>query len=150
MTFVSIILATLVISGLMIYMRNQSAPDKLRSSEPDRQPQRQALDLELVHQRWREIMGMQSQGGVGLKNSLLEADKLLDYVMRGKGFAGENMGDRLKLQGNRFSDLNGVWTAHKLRNQLAHEVDIDIVKPQIEDAVRKLKRGIEDLGVSLP
>lgn len=149
MTFVSIILATFVISGLMIYIRNQSNP-KRNTLDADVEPQHQALNMDLIHQRWREIMAMQSQGGAGLKNSLLEADKLLDYVMRGKGFAGENMGDRLKQNGNRFSDLNGIWTAHKLRNQIAHEVDIDIVKPQIEDAVRKLKRGIEDLGVSLP
>ena len=78
-----------------------------------------------------------------------EADKLLDYIMQAKGFQGDTMGDRLKLNGDRFSDLNGIWTAHKLRNQIAHEVAIDIVKSQVEDAVRKLGRGIQDLGVTL-
>jgi transposase len=102
-----------------------------------------------VHQRWAEIQAMQTQGGAGLRNALLEADKLLDYIMQAKGFQGDTMGDRLKLNGDRFSDLNGIWTAHKLRNQIAHEVAIDIVKSQVEDAVRKLGRGIQDLGVTL-
>lgn len=150
MTFVSLILATFVIGGLLVYMRGQNPKarqaDEFAPTDHSSQP---ALDLGLVHQRWGEIQAMQSQGGAGLRNSLLEADKLLDYVMQAKSFRGENMGDRLKLNGDRFSDLNGIWTAHKLRNQIAHEVAIDVVKPQVEDAVRKLGRGIQDLGVTL-
>ncbi|MFO0955130.1 MAG: hypothetical protein U0526_01130 [Candidatus Saccharibacteria bacterium] len=150
MTFVSLILATLVIGGLLMYMRGQN-PKSSRSSEFEAPPSQtqSGLDLDLVHQRWAEIQAMQTQGGAGLRNALLEADKLLDYIMQAKGFQGDTMGDRLKLNGDRFSDLNGIWTAHKLRNQIAHEVAIDIVKSQVEDAVRKLGRGIQDLGVTL-
>ncbi len=149
MTFLSMILAFLVIGGLVIYMRAGASPKAQAIASNANEPIAQGLNMELIEQRWREIEGMKDQGGAGLKNALLEADKLLDYVMKNKGFAGDTMGDRLKLQGDRFSDLNGIWTAHKLRNQLAHEVEIDIVKPQVDDAISKLKRGIMDLGVRL-
>ncbi len=92
---------------------------------------------------------MQSNGASGLKNALIEADKLLDYVMIHKGFSGETMGDRLKSGGSRFNNLNGVWAAHKLRNQIAHEVEHDIVPEQIKNAIAILKSAIQELGVTV-
>lgn len=151
MTFVSVILAVIVIGGLLAYMRKG---DTSRLSHDNNNivgdnPIRPTLDAELVRQRWVEISHMQGQGGMGLKNALMEADKLLDYVMRAQGFTGETMGDRLKHHGDRFSDLNGVWSAHKLRNQVAHDVHVDIVKPQVTNAIAALGRAISDLGVKL-
>lgn len=150
MTFVSVILAVLVIGGLLIYMR-QSDLTKPRQQDfsMDDNPIRPTLDTELVRQRWTEIGHMQEQGGMGLKNALMEADKLLDYVMRAQGFTGDTMGERLKRHGDRFSDLNGVWGAHKLRNQVAHDINVDIVKPQVINAIKILGRGISDLGVRI-
>ncbi len=150
MTFVSVILAVLVIGGLLMYMRKGSGGKSSQQnfSTADN-PIRPTLDAELVRQRWTEIAHMQGQGAMGLKNALMEADKLLDYVMQAQGFTGENMGDRLKRHGDRFSDLNGVWAAHKLRNQVAHDIHVDIVKPQVTNAIASLGRGISDLGVKL-
>ena len=151
MTFVSMILAVLVISGLMIYRRNEQGPGqsaKPLGDDPSNLPA-PTLDREFVAQHWREIGHMMSAGGAGLKSALIEADKLLDYVMQAKGFKGENMGDRLKQNGSQFSDLNGIWSAHKLRNRYAHEVHIDVVPREVETAVRQLGTGIKDLGVQL-
>ncbi|MBP9826904.1 hypothetical protein KBC99_00295 [Candidatus Saccharibacteria bacterium] len=151
MTFVSMILAFIVVGGLLVYLQGMKAQGNTpkqpaNAPETDSKP---ALDTDLVMQRWREIEAMQGHGGMGLKNALMEADKLLDYVMQAKGMQGETMGDRLKLNGQNFSDLNGIWAAHKLRNQIAHEVAIDIVPNQVQDAIRKLKVGLQDLGVRL-
>jgi len=69
--------------------------------------------------------------------------------MRQKGFAGETMADRLKSGGQAFTNLNAVWAAHKLRNQLAHEVEHDVVAPQVKQAITSLGNAIVDLGVRL-
>ena len=58
--------------------------------------------------------------------TIIEADKLLDKAMIEMGMPGKTMGDRLKRTGDRFSNLNGVWRAHKLRNAIAHEADLEI------------------------
>jgi hypothetical protein len=150
MTFVSVILAVIVIGGLLAYLRSTDSQGKRNADfEPADNPIRPTLDAELVMRRWTEITQMQAQGGMGLKNALMEADKLLDYVMQAKGFTGETMGERLKRHGDRFGDLNGVWAAHKLRNQIAHDVHVDIVKPQVTNAIATLGRAISDLGVKL-
>ena len=155
MTFVSMILSVIVIGGLILYMRSQhsdgathaqsaSSPDTFT---PDPADQKKVLDPEFVRNHWAEIQAMMKIGGAGMKNALIEADKLLDYVMIARGFAGEDMGGRLKLNGQKFSDLNGVWSAHKLRNQYAHDVHIDVVPREVERAIAQLGQGIRDLGV---
>jgi len=154
---VSGIVAVLVISALIYFLLKQKAKGngKKRSYDPqqiDRSGETKAssgVNIELVQNKWREITAMQSSGPSGLKNALSEADKLLDYVMIQKGFVGDTMGDRLKSGGSAFSNLNAIWGAHKLRNQLAHEVEVDVVADQVKQAIATLGSAIRELGVQL-
>ena len=51
--------------------------------------------------------------------AIVEGDKLLDRALCEMGVQGRTMGDRLKKIGKEeFSQLNSVWHAHKLRNQI--------------------------------
>ncbi len=78
--------------------------------------------------------------------AVIEGDKLLDKAMIEMGIPGKNMGDRLKKGGGRFSDLNGVWRAHKLRNAIAHETDLEITYKQASNALAIYKQALKDLG----
>lgn len=154
-SIISAVVAIIVISALLYFLMKQKAggkrkfnPKAMDNGSP-KQSSGGGLNTDLVKQKWVEITAMQSQGPSGLKNALSEADKLLDYVMIQRGFKGETMGDRLKSGGNAFSNLNAIWGAHKLRNQLAHEVEHDMVPEQIKHAITVLGQGIRDLGVSL-
>lgn len=81
------------------------------------------------------------------KQGIMDADKLLDYALERKGFVG-TLGEKLKKAGPRFSDLNGVWQAHKLRNQVAHELG-DIHLNEARRALGFFKQGLNDLGANL-
>ena len=50
---------------------------------------------------------------------VLEAEKILDQALKILGFSG-SMADKLRVAGPRFSDVQKVWDAHKLRNKIAH------------------------------
>ncbi len=105
------------------------------------------VDRAMVAQKWQTITLAADAGGASLKDSVMEADKLLDYVMMQSGFPGQTMGERLKSrQSQRFSDLNGVWRAHKLRNSYAHDIASDLVVGQAKEAIREFERGLKDLG----
>lgn len=78
--------------------------------------------------------------------AILNADKLVDEALRDRGFRGETMGERMKNAAQIFSDRNGIWTAHKLRNQIAHEVDVHISYEQARHALINFKRALKDLG----
>ena len=78
--------------------------------------------------------------------TIIEADKLLDKAMIEMGVVGKTMGDRLKRIGSRFSNLNAVWRAHKLRNAIAHESDIEVTFKQASNALQIYKQALKDLG----
>lgn len=78
--------------------------------------------------------------------SVMEADKLLDKAMIEMGVSGKTMGDRLKRLGDRFSQLNAVWAAHKLRNQIAHEHGFELDYHQASRALASFKQALKDLG----
>ena len=77
---------------------------------------------------------------------VVEADKLLDRALNEMGTPGKTMGERLKHSGNKFSELNSVWYAHKMRNQIAHEHDFKVNYNQSKHALATYKQALKDLG----
>lgn len=78
--------------------------------------------------------------------TIIEADKLLDKAMIEMGVPGKTMGDRLKRSGGKFTELNSVWRAHKLRNAIAHESDLEVSYKQASNALAIYKKALKDLG----
>ena len=78
--------------------------------------------------------------------AVIEADKLLDHALIELGLPGKTMGDRLKRVGDRFSKLNSVWHAHKLRNQIARESGFEIDYCQASRSLAAFRQALKDLG----
>jgi hypothetical protein len=79
--------------------------------------------------------------------AIIQGDKLLDKALCEMGVQGRTMGDRLKKIGkDKFSELNAVWYAHKLRNQIAHESDFQPEYRQAQHALATYKQALKDLG----
>lgn len=79
--------------------------------------------------------------------TIIEGDKLLDKALCEMGIQGRTMGDRLKRVGKeKFTQLNAVWHAHKLRNQIAHESDFHPEYRQAQHALETYKQALKDLG----
>ena len=78
--------------------------------------------------------------------TIIKADKLLDKALCESGAPGRTMGDRLKKAGHRFSDVNAVWRAHKLRNSIAHDSDVDVTMKRASTALAAFKQALKDLG----
>ncbi|MBQ3318699.1 hypothetical protein IJG76_01650 [Candidatus Saccharibacteria bacterium] len=78
--------------------------------------------------------------------ALISADKLLDRALFETGVNGKTMGDRLKKSGEKFTELNSVWYAHKLRNRIAHEPGFSIEYSAARHALAVYKQALQDLG----
>ena len=78
-----------------------------------------------------------------------EADKVFDAALRLKRFRGESLGERLKNAEKAFPyDLyQQIWSAHKLRNRLAHEVGANVSRPEAQLAVSTFRTALTYLGV---
>lgn len=78
--------------------------------------------------------------------SVLNADKLLDHAMKEAGYKGNTMGERLKSASNSLSNKNATWSAHKLRNQIAHDPDVQVSYDTARRALASFKQALKDLG----
>lgn len=105
------------------------------------------LDVDKYRSRWLAI-----ETKLDRKNEhsyvvcILEADKLLDQALREKGLAGKTMAERMKQCQGKWTNGNGVWAAHKLRNRLAHETDAKIDYDRSRQALVAYKQGLKDVG----
>lgn len=78
--------------------------------------------------------------------SVLNADKLLDQALKERGFKGQTMGERLKVATPKLTNRNAVWAAHKLRNQIAHEPDVQVSYDTARRALASFKQALKDVG----
>ena len=84
------------------------------------------------------------------KNSphkLVELDKLMDFYLKNSKVKGETMGERLKKSKKMFTknDYNKIWQAHKLRNQVVHEVGFKKDPKELDENIRNLTSIITKL-----
>ena len=107
---------------------------------------RYSFDKEEYQTAWLRIEnGLDKNNKATYPATIIEADKLLDKALTEMGAPGKTMGERLKKSGGRFSQLNAVWYAHKLRNQIAHEHGFTVEYTQARHALNSFKQALKDL-----
>lgn len=78
--------------------------------------------------------------------AIINADKLLDTALKRRHFSGKTMGERMVSAQKKFSNNDGVWLAHKLRNRLVHEQDVTLREKDVKDALVGIRQALKDLG----
>lgn len=102
-----------------------------------------------AQESWHHIQEYFFKGSENdLKVAIMDADKLLNEALRDAGIMGTHLGDRLKkANANQIPNLNEIWQAHKLRNQIAHEPDFKLKRDLAERALSIYQVALKNLGV---
>lgn len=111
-------------------------------------PKGEALDRGFVRSKWQEIEQLIRLGNPSNHSrAVLEADKLLDHILKGFRAPGMTMADRLKASRNRFSPegYNAAWKAHKVRNELVHNAQYQLMDYEAKDTINNFKIALNDL-----
>ncbi|MCL5407499.1 MAG: hypothetical protein M1429_03320 [Patescibacteria group bacterium] len=106
------------------------------------------IDRSFVETKWQEIEQLMRLGRPSnFARAVLEADKLLDHILKGLRAPGLTMGDRLKASKNRFSPegLDAAWRGHKIRNELVHNSQYEITDFMAREAISNFKKAIGEL-----
>ena len=105
------------------------------------------LDVDKYRLRWLKIeQQLKRDEPSSYHLCVLEADKLVDLALRERGARGDTMGERMKNMKDVWSNRNAIWMAHKLRNQIAHEHDVQVGYDDARRALAGFKQGLKDLG----
>ncbi len=105
-----------------------------------RKPKFSESDRQRFREHWQKIRGQ-----ADFKHAVMDADKLLDSVLTRKGYAG-SMGEKLSKAEALFSNIDAVWSAHKLRNRLAHELNVSLSDREARMALSQFEKALTDLG----
>ncbi len=96
---------------------------------------------------WQKVLSHLSKNDeASLHMALIEADKIFDELLKLMGLPGESMADRLKyLNSAQVSNIEEIWQAHKLRNQLVHGSEYPVARSEIEFGVRAYEKALKEL-----
>ena len=103
------------------------------------------LNPQKYQQEWAAIEQSMTSDNKTQQFAIIQADKLLDQALKESGFAGNTMAERMTSASRVFSQREAVWTAHKLRNRIAHETKARINEQWVKKSMASFKRALKDL-----
>ncbi len=133
---VYIVLIVLAVALVAWWLVNRGIGKRYGLSDADRRR---------VQETWVSIETMLTEGKES--QAIMEADKLLNFVLELKGVSGENIGERLKNSKFLLGDTDAAWRAHKVRNQVVHDLDIKVSAHQARQTLDLFKKTLRDLKV---
>lgn len=108
-----------------------------------------SLDRQQIDQAWVKIETLSRVGKPSAwREAVIEADKLVDFVLKRRFPGRETAGERLKEAKTLFSDrglYENLWYAHKLRNELVHTVGFELPSTEAKNLLEYFKRALEVL-----
>ncbi len=80
-------------------------------------------EQQIDHARFAHVMSLiESAHESDWRQAIIEADIMLDDLLKQLKIEGNTIGDRLKnVDKSTFKTLDNAWTAHKVRNEIAHK-----------------------------
>jgi hypothetical protein len=83
------------------------------------------------------------------KLAIIEADIILDDILKKRGYTGSSLGERLKsISPNQLESLNDAWEAHKIRNRIAHDgADFVLTKRVAQETIARYLRIFREFGI---
>ena len=86
--------------------------------------------------------GMESE----YKLAIIEADSILDDILKRMGYFGESLGERLeKLTSASLPNLDDVKEAHKVRNNIVHDPDYKLALDEARKTMAVFEKALVDL-----
>jgi len=79
--------------------------------------------------------------------AILRADALLEEALTKKGYEGAAMADKLRIvDPHQLPSIESVWSAHRLRNMIAHDLKSQYTQDTIRTALGAYQNALEELG----
>jgi hypothetical protein len=80
------------------------------------------------------------------RHAIMDADNLLDQTLTKLGLKG-NLGTKLKRAPHLFTNINGLWAAHKVRNNIAHQINYSVDEKTYKRTMLAIKQAFKDLKI---
>lgn len=108
----------------------------------------ETLPREVIAKPWQEIQEkMASNNPADWSIAVIQADAVMDQLLKASGYIGDTMGDRLKqVNTAELNAIDDVWRAHKLRNRLAHGMGGTLTRSEAIEAIQCYEKAFRELN----
>ncbi|MGC9605219.1 MAG: hypothetical protein ABSF56_00455 [Minisyncoccia bacterium] len=133
------------VEGLKIIRKKEAEKHDLKV-EPAFEEVKGEGDRELST-RWEKATALlNSENQNDWKQAILEADTMLDDILKGLGYQGDGVGEKLKrVQPGEFKSIDSAWEAHKVRNQIAHDGSaFELTHHEANEAIQHYRKVFEE------
>ena len=103
------------------------------------------LKTEYYQEKWKELQGM-LRDKQKWALAVVDADNLLDSALKKKHISGHSMGERLVKAQRMFTDNDGIWFGHKLRNKIDADPTVKLKEAEVKQALVGIRQGLKDVG----
>ena len=94
-----------------------------------------------IKSTWKDIIRQTDH-----RHAIMDADKLLDHTLGIMGYRG-GLGNKLKKNPHLFKNLNQLWASHKVRNNIAHQINYKVTPKAYKEAMLGFKQAFKDLRI---
>lgn len=107
------------------------------------------LPKEEVKESWEHIRELANSSSPSDWNmAVLRADALLDDILQHLNYEGTTLAERLKIvDPTKLPSLDNVWSAHRLRNAIAHDPLEQHTRESLVHALRSYEQALRELGM---
>lgn len=108
-----------------------------------------AFGTQAFIRRWRKITRLLKTATPSeVKLALIEADSLLEEVLERMGYTAPTLGERLKqLKPDDIPNLDALWEAHRIRNNIVHDPDYRLPLGQAKKAINAYEQAFKGLDL---
>lgn len=103
------------------------------------------LNVAQLKQRWIDLQKLCANKKLW-RQSIIDADKLLDDVLKRLRYKGKTGGARLVAAQRHLTNNETVWFGHKLRNRLVQDDIKTVSKQDTLEALSGFRQALKDLG----
>ncbi len=98
---------------------------------------------------WKQIQKrLKTKETDQLKLAILEADRILNEILKMAGYPGKNLDERLEqINSAQISNIEELRQAHKLKNRLISEPDFIITPNETEIIIEIYKKAFQELNL---
>jgi hypothetical protein len=105
----------------------------------------QPLNPDFFQEQWHELQGL-LRDKAQWPQAILSADKLLETALKRRRIRGRTMGERLVKAQRIFTDNDGVWFGHKLRNRIDTDPATKLKESEVKQALLGIRQALKDVG----
>lgn len=118
-----VIVLDVLLATLFVFLLTKIFPmQKVPSMFHHRRKKKEEKKDPAITAAWDAVQAKAVTGKIeSMRLAVIEADALVDMVLKRAGYEGENLAERLaRVLPSEVKSVEGVWAAHRLRNDLAH------------------------------